>query len=176
MEIFDYTFYEGYDSVVGSNGFNSTYVGQQRVVDLGILNDTMERDFIDRYFGTTRRQLSNSTHSKMSMMNSTKPFLNMTDREIMEAIQGLEGNQSVEDKHAVHEENDLMNSDPDLLKEETFLYMMSAFTPEGPRLSIRLEGKRCFNRGFSYQQSGSAAPSAARSKTLVCAIWILCDW
>ena len=121
MEIFDYyTFYEGQDSV-GSNGFN-TYVGQQRAIDLGILNVTMERDFMDRYFGTTRRQLQ----------NSTKP-LNMTDSEIMEAIQALEGNQSVEDKQAVQEEQDLMNSDPDL-KEEPFLYMMSAFTPEGPRL------------------------------------------
>ena len=145
MEIFDYyTFYEGQDSV-GSNGFN-TYIGQQRAMDLGILNVTMERDFMDRYFGTTRRQLENSTESTMNSTSSTSS-LNMTDEEIEEAIQAQEHEQSAADKQAVKDEEDLINTDSDL-KEEPFLYMMSAPTVEGPRLSIRLEGKRRFNRGL----------------------------
>ena len=84
VEIFDYyKFYEGQDSV-GSNGFH-TYVGQQRAMDLGILNLTMDRDFMVRYFGTTRRQLRNGTESTMSSTISTSS-LNMTDEEIEEAI------------------------------------------------------------------------------------------
>ncbi len=142
MEIFDYyTFYEGQDSV-GSNGFN-TYIGQQRAIELGILNVTMEKDFLDVYTGYSRRLFrSTATVTK----NSTRT-LNMTDKQIEDAIRVQNGKQSVQDKQAVKDEEDLIDSVPDL-KEEPFLYMMSAPTTEGPRASIRLEGKRRFNRGL----------------------------
>jgi len=89
MDFFSYyNFYEGKDSV-GSNGYLD-YVGEERALDLGILNVTLEQDSDDVY-------ASNST-----------------------------GNASA----------------------EPFVYMGSAPTADGPRESIRLEGKRRFHRGL----------------------------
>ena len=144
MEFFDYyTFYEGRDSV-GSNGFN-TYIGQQRAVELGILNVTMEKDVMDVFFGTQHRHLekSNSLNSTLSNTHAA----NMTDQEIEDAIQLQNANVTGQNAHVKSDEQRLIDRDPQL-KEEPFLYMSSSPTPQGPRESIRLEGKRRFNRGL----------------------------
>ena len=87
MDFFSfYNFYEGKDSV-GSNGYLD-YVGEQRAMELGIINVTLEQDPEDVY----------ETDSNVTA--------------------------------------------------EPFVYMGSAPTPEGPRESIRLEGKRRFHRGL----------------------------
>ena len=89
MDFFQYyNFYEGRDSV-GSNGY-LMYVSEERALELGILNVTMEQDTENVY------DASNSS-------NATA---------------------------------------------EPFVYMASAPTADGPRESIRLEGKRRFHRGL----------------------------
>lgn len=93
MDFFSYyNFYEGKDSV-GSNGYLD-YVSEERALELGILNVTLEQDPEDVY-----------------ALNLTKSSTN---------------NVTV----------------------EPFIYMGSAPTKEGPRESIRLEGKRRFHRGL----------------------------
>jgi hypothetical protein len=87
MDFFSYyNFYEGKDSV-GSNGYLD-YVSEERALELGILNVTLEKDPED-----------------------------------------------------VYETNGNATAEP-------FVYMGSAPTKEGPRESIRLEGKRRFHRGL----------------------------
>lgn len=51
------------------------------------------------------------------------------------------------DEEMVETEHDLLEDAP-TLKDEPFIYMSSASTADGPRESIRLEGKRRFNRGL----------------------------
>mmetsp|Transcript_9988 Transcript_9988/g.16584 ORF Transcript_9988/g.16584 Transcript_9988/m.16584 type:complete len:397 (+) Transcript_9988:616-1806(+) len=133
MEFFDfYTFYEGRDSL-GSNGFN-TYIGEATALELGIVNVTMEKDILDLY---SKRRLQNQNKSAVDA--------NVTDEELAEQIEQQDDKTS--DATTVEEEADLINANPDLEK-KPFIFMRSAPTEEGPRESVRLEGKRRFNRGL----------------------------
>jgi hypothetical protein len=135
MQFFDfYTFYEGRDSL-GSNGFN-TYIGEARALVLGVVNVTMEKDILDLYT-KDRRYLKSKNESEVAT--------NITDEEITEKIAEHENKASNET--TVQEEIDMINSNPDL-KKKPFVYMSSASTADGPRESIRLEGKRRFNHGL----------------------------
>lgn len=88
MDFFNYyNFYEGRDSV-GSNGY-LMYVGEEKAIELGIVNVTLEQDTEDVYDAGRKNQTA-----------------------------------------------------------EPFVYMASSPTEEGPRNSIRLEGKRRFHRGL----------------------------
>lgn len=137
-EFFDfYTFYEGRDSA-GSNGFN-TYVGEGRAKELNIVNVSMEKDVLDIYFHGRRKLQENTTTTK----NATS--VNITDEELDAAISAQ--NKLVSNNSVIENEEELIDANPDL-KDEPFIYMGSEATDSGPRESIRLEGKRRFNRGL----------------------------
>lgn len=126
-----YSFYEGRDSA-GSNGFN-TYVGETRALELGIVNVSMEKDVLDIF------------HDRRLQEDTTNGTVNITDEELDEAIAAQ--NKLVSNNSVIENEEELIDANPDL-KDEPFIYMGSESTDKGPRESIRLEGKRRFNRGL----------------------------
>jgi hypothetical protein len=121
-------------------------------MELGILNITMEKDVLDVYFDHQKRRRRRSQETNVTSKggggNNNSSRANMTDAQIEEAIQAQNAKQETEtgakDKES---EDQLLDSFPDLIL-EPFLYMSSAPTALGPRESIRLEGKRRFNRGL----------------------------
>lgn len=122
-EFFEYyNYYQGRDSA-GSNGYN-TYVSAERAMELGIVNITMEKDILDL--------TSNTAGRRRRRRRTTTSNVTLDDEEIL-----------------VEREHDMMEDAAHiLLKDEPFIYMSSASTADGPRESIRLEGKRHFNRGL----------------------------
>jgi hypothetical protein len=115
-----YDFYEGPDSV-GSNGYN-TYVSRSRAETLGIVNVTYEEDALDVWGGGKGKRKRGYRHRTLYENDD----------------QGLPGEEDVAD---TSEQSASSGTEP-------FVYLGSAPTADGPRESIRLEGKRRFDRGL----------------------------
>lgn len=117
-----YDFYEGPDSV-GSNGYN-TYVSRARAETLDIVNVTYEDDALDvRGGGRQRRERQRQRRSRHRVLHENND-------------QGLPGEDAEDESKRISPIS------------EPFVYLGSAPTADGPRESIRLEGKRRFNRGL----------------------------
>jgi hypothetical protein len=123
-----YDFYEGPDSV-GSNGYN-TYVSRPRAETLGIVNVTYEDDALDVWGGTNDNDDIDGQRKKQRQRQYRHRVLYENDD------QGLPG-----EGMADASERTSPFSEP-------FVYIGSAPTADGPRESIRLEGKRRFDRGL----------------------------
>ena len=114
-----YSFYEGPDSL-GSNGYIN-YASKQKAFDLGIANVTVE---------TVSESITVSDDDNV-------------DGEPIDV--GTTGDTDGETSSSSYVRNVKTTT---ISKEQPFVYMSSAATPEGPRDSIRLEGKTRFNRGL----------------------------
>eukprot|EP00978_Attheya_sp_CCMP212_P024354 scaffold76392_cov52-Attheya_sp.AAC.3 len=128
---------QGHDSA-GSNGY-ITYVSSEKAFASGIANLTVESDIPDVY-----SKSSSGNTSDMEMNNAyTDDFL--LDAETDDATRRGKS------RTRKRERRDLQATTFDKQNgtvTEPFVYMGSAPTKEGPRDSIRLEGKRRFNRGL----------------------------
>eukprot|EP00562_Extubocellulus_spinifer_P006559 CAMPEP_0178522318 /NCGR_PEP_ID=MMETSP0696-20121128/28470_1 /TAXON_ID=265572 /ORGANISM="Extubocellulus spinifer, Strain CCMP396" /LENGTH=673 /DNA_ID=CAMNT_0020153427 /DNA_START=123 /DNA_END=2141 /DNA_ORIENTATION=+ len=117
-----YNFYVGSDSI-GSNGYLQ-YVSKDRAFELSIANVTTE--------GIPADEEKSAPGIKQASLNLVGVG---TDSE---QYVDPEGDASDNPSQSMFTNGD----------DETFVYMKSAPTKEGPRESIRLEGKRRFHRGL----------------------------
>jgi hypothetical protein len=131
-----YNFYEGHDSA-GSNGY-ITYVSSDKAFGLGIANLTVESDIPDVY-----SKSSSGNTSDMEMSNAYNDDF-VLDDETDDTTRGRSRTRKRERRDLQATTFDKQNG----TVTEPFVYMGSAPTKEGPRDSIRLEGKRRFNRGL----------------------------
>jgi len=119
------------------------YVSEEKARNLNLANVTYEEDVLDFYAQEeSDRKAGKAVPSKPKKYDSSDTPDGDDDSIIMDSKTTTTGGGEAEPAAAAAAANE-MNK-----KKEPFVYMGSAPTEAGPRDSIRLEGKRRFNRGL----------------------------
>lgn len=161
-----YEFFAGKDSA-GSNGY-VTYVSREVAEDEGIINVTTEvvprGSMIAIYDEGDERGEVDWLAEDLAFLDQLKRLKDANNASIAKVEKTINGESAKAERMKVNTKDTLHNqegtSDSDLPRlepfnpdtttttNETFVYISSNATTEGPRNSVRLEGLRRFNRGL----------------------------